>query len=417
MSKGKLLLADDSITIQKVVNLTFADEGIDVITVGDGDEAVVKAVEDHPDVILADVHMPGLTGYEVCEQIRANAETRDTPVILLVGSFEPFDEGEAARVGANAYLTKPFQSIRQLVSQVNELIESAKVRPEPAERAEAEHAANNQVQADTAGASVQPPPTEDIESFEIASYQRDPSLDVGAENDDIDSLYEQSLSDVGLDDDMIETSYSATPEAEIASEPLAEPAPGSSVEEFADEARTEEIHFDPAVLGTEAADEAHSGSHFSEPAESGFEMFPSNTDIVPPLAEDPVRDDALPPPVPFTSASQTAETERLPDLGEVGTVSVNSPFEQHAVDHEPAVIQPPGEDTEPMAERFDHTMSDTFRFEDIDLLELPPIGTNIEITSPPDAAEKGASKQIVTLSPELIEMIAQRVVEKLSEKY
>ena len=123
MSKRRLLLADDSVTIQKVVNLTFADEGIEVFTVGTGSAAIEKLMEVAPDVVLADVHMPGLNGYEVCEQVKQNQQFRDVPVILLVGSFEPFDEAEARRVGANDFLTKPFQSIRQLVQKVTDLLD------------------------------------------------------------------------------------------------------------------------------------------------------------------------------------------------------------------------------------------------------------------------------------------------------
>ncbi|MEK7723380.1 MAG: response regulator [Acidobacteriota bacterium] len=124
MSKRKLLLADDSVTIQKVVNLTFADEGIEVIAVGDGDSAMEKVAEISPDLIMADVNMPGLTGYEICERIRQDEKLSKTPVILLVGSFEPFDEDEARRVGADDYLTKPFQSIRQLVNKVTALLQA-----------------------------------------------------------------------------------------------------------------------------------------------------------------------------------------------------------------------------------------------------------------------------------------------------
>ncbi len=125
MSKRKLLLADDSITIQKVVNLTFADEGIEVITVGDGDAAMKKFVEVMPDLVMADVNIPGVDGYRICEMIKQDDETRQIPVILLVGSFEPFDEEEARRVGADDYLTKPFQSIRQLVNKVTDLLNSS----------------------------------------------------------------------------------------------------------------------------------------------------------------------------------------------------------------------------------------------------------------------------------------------------
>ncbi len=124
MSKQKLLLADDSITIQKVVNLTFADEGIEVVTAGDGDAAMQKFVEIKPDLVMVDVNMPGMDGYRICELIKEDAETKHIPVILMVGSFEPFDEEEARRVGADDYLTKPFQSIRQLVNKVSLLLDT-----------------------------------------------------------------------------------------------------------------------------------------------------------------------------------------------------------------------------------------------------------------------------------------------------
>ena len=122
MSKRKILLADDSETVQKVVNLTFELEGIEVITFGDGDSAMEQMAAVAPDVILADVNMPGMNGYDICQHIKADEATKNTPVILLVGSFEPFDEERAMQVGADDYLTKPFQSIRQLVSKVNELL-------------------------------------------------------------------------------------------------------------------------------------------------------------------------------------------------------------------------------------------------------------------------------------------------------
>jgi CheY-like chemotaxis protein len=126
VSKQKLLLADDSVTIQKVVNLTFADEGIEVISVGDGDSAMEKILETSPDLIMVDVNMPGLNGYQICEKLRNSQTFRQTPIILLVGSFEPFDEDEAKRVGADDYLTKPFQSIRQLVQKVTALLTAKK---------------------------------------------------------------------------------------------------------------------------------------------------------------------------------------------------------------------------------------------------------------------------------------------------
>lgn len=120
----KLLLADDSITIQKVVALTFAGEDIEVTAVPDGSRALDKARELKPDIVLADISMPGLNGYEFCERIRGDAGLAGTPVLLLVGSFEPFDEEKAAQAGASGRLTKPFDT-SELVGTVRAKLEEA----------------------------------------------------------------------------------------------------------------------------------------------------------------------------------------------------------------------------------------------------------------------------------------------------
>ena len=206
MSKPKLLLADDSATIQKVVNLTFEDEGIEVIGVGDGDTAIERFFDDRPDIVLADVNMPGANGYEVCEKIRSADGFRDLPVILLVGSFEPFDEAEANRVGATDVLKKPFQSIRQLVTLVTELLPKAEeVVTEPEnhngsvlEVPEQEHQAVEHVQ-----------PEQDL--GEIDNLYRDSFAEtVEMPHVDVEPVV---LGDVGMDDEMIETRL---PESSVA---------------------------------------------------------------------------------------------------------------------------------------------------------------------------------------------------------
>ena len=122
MSRRTLLLADDSPTVQKVISLTFADEGLEVLTASGGEEALARLGETVPDVLLADVHMPAPGGYELCARVKRDPRTSRVPVLLLVGTFETFDEAEARRVGADGVLTKPFQSIRELVSKVGGLI-------------------------------------------------------------------------------------------------------------------------------------------------------------------------------------------------------------------------------------------------------------------------------------------------------
>ncbi|HEX6190341.1 MAG TPA: response regulator [Pyrinomonadaceae bacterium] len=118
----KLLLADDSIAIQKVIDLTFTDEGMEVTTVDNGQDALEQLNQCRPDVVLADVFMPNVDGYALCRYIKENKRFQDVPVMLLVGSFEPFDEAEAKRAGADDVVTKPFQSIRDLVNRVGSLV-------------------------------------------------------------------------------------------------------------------------------------------------------------------------------------------------------------------------------------------------------------------------------------------------------
>jgi CheY-like chemotaxis protein len=124
----KILLADDSVTVQKIITLTFSDEGVDVVTVNNGDEAIARLQHLRPALVMADVSIPGRNGYDICEFVKTHPDMKETPVILLVPAFEPFDEERARRIGADYHLTKPFQSIRTLISTVKSLIER---RPAP----------------------------------------------------------------------------------------------------------------------------------------------------------------------------------------------------------------------------------------------------------------------------------------------
>ena len=120
--RRRILLADDSVTIQKVIELTFMDEDYEVRAVSNGDEAIQAMPEVDPDVVIADVHMPGANGYEVCR--RSKARRPEIPVLLLVGTFEPFDEAQARAAGANSFLKKPFDS-QELLQRVGDLTASA----------------------------------------------------------------------------------------------------------------------------------------------------------------------------------------------------------------------------------------------------------------------------------------------------
>ncbi len=146
----KLLLADDSVTIQKVIGISFANEDVTLVTVDNGDDAIAKTRELCPDLVLADVVMPGKTGYEVCEAIKSDPNLRHIPVLLLTGTFEAFDEDRARQVGAAGHIAKPFEA-QILVNQVNQLLAASdSAPPEALAVVEAEIEAPTRVVAESA---------------------------------------------------------------------------------------------------------------------------------------------------------------------------------------------------------------------------------------------------------------------------
>lgn len=382
MSNRRLLLADDSLTIQKVVNLTFSDEGFDVQTVSDGDSALAAIREAAPDIVLADVNMPGADGYSICEQLRSNEATNKIPVILLVGSFEPFDEEKAGSVGADAFLTKPFQSIRQLISQVNDLLAAVP-------------SSNGHVTEQ----SPQEPP-DDIASLYTESFSAD------ASKDDEPNL-EEALSgfdDSGLDDEMIETSYLATDETP---ETLDFEIVGNEAPFEQNDTKTE-----PTTEPNEQIDRLYDQAI---PVTTGYETSPLDPFSAPVEPENFASTDEQ------QSVSEKSYVETLPnvDLNATVQASEESPVES-AVD-EFVTIETTQKNSNEMGiatASFDPPVPEKL-FDEIDLLDIPSIDSNktVELTTAERAELMGSEKQVMSVSPELMELIVQRVVEKMSQKY
>ncbi len=134
----KLLLADDSVTIQRVIELTFADEDVQVLAVGDGQAAIDRIRTERPDIVLADVGMPERDGYEVSAFVKGDPQLAHIPVLLLTGAFEPIDEVRARAVGCDGVLVKPFEP-QMVISRVRDLLAGKREpvsedRSSPAER-------------------------------------------------------------------------------------------------------------------------------------------------------------------------------------------------------------------------------------------------------------------------------------------
>lgn len=151
----RILLADDSVTVQKVIELTFSDEGMQVIAVGDGQQAIERLSAERPDIVLADVSMPERDGYAVAEHVKTTPELKHIPVVLMTGAFEQLDEARARAVGCDGVLAKPFEP-QMVISIVRELL----ARPAGASEVAAEPA-STAADEPTAEAAVQRPATLD----------------------------------------------------------------------------------------------------------------------------------------------------------------------------------------------------------------------------------------------------------------
>lgn len=147
--KKKILVADDSITIQKVIQLSFPEDEYEVICVSNGREALEKLESFSPDLILADAIMPETDGYALCKSVKASKDLSHIPVLMLVGSFEPFNEEDAEQSGADGIITKPFDRV-MLVEKVKRTLQ-----PELAESAHQESSFISSTKSDADDSSLE----------------------------------------------------------------------------------------------------------------------------------------------------------------------------------------------------------------------------------------------------------------------
>lgn len=422
MATRKLLLADDSVTIQKVVNLTFADEGMDVTAVGDGDRAIEKIEQMMPDIVLADVHMPGLSGYEVCEHIKQHPRFGHIPVILLVGSFEPFDEEEAKRVGANDYLTKPFQSIRQLVSRVNALLPEQSLEEEEV----------------VTGDLVQP--VTETESDETVQST------TPAFTETWEPAPSQSFSDSVIDDELLEATPVSDSGNVAAKQPTFSSAPRETTRLSAEEISAFDINIPsasstPMEIENNEVDSATPTSSYKDYVETTSDYVETTSDYEEEIeieietsptqeVEHSVEDepDILATPSPYSTTPLSEDT--LLELGSAETVAMEVDDDDSILDlgddlYASPVVKPSqaayavgntsSANIEAMAEQT--ATNEIQNGEEVDMpssietVSTTPVIETITASSPVSVSASGGS-----LSPEAIEAIARRVVEMMSDK-
>ncbi|MCK4537935.1 MAG: response regulator [Candidatus Krumholzibacteria bacterium] len=121
MKKGKVLVVDDEINITQILEFSIGSEGYEVLTASNGEEAIDKARREQPDLIILDIMMPKIDGYEACRILKANPITKNIPVVLLTAKGRDIDKRLGYEVGASDYIIKPF-SPNKLIERIHELL-------------------------------------------------------------------------------------------------------------------------------------------------------------------------------------------------------------------------------------------------------------------------------------------------------
>ena len=267
----KLLIADDSSTIQKVFERTFPSSEFQLIFATNGAEALEKAREEKPDLIIADINMPEKNGIEVCEEVKRDPELRDIPVLLLVGVLDEFDEKDGERVGAAGYMIKPFEAtaaiskVKEVLAQASKPFEERVEEPLPAAREEEEIIELTEVVEEAKEEKVEVPPEEKEFVLESPLKDLEKELEATLEVEEKEVVEEKKGEEpLKLDISLEELELGEEVRAEAPSE---EAAPEVKVEEKLPEEKEEKLE---AILGESAEELERIETPEEKPAEEEF---------------------------------------------------------------------------------------------------------------------------------------------------
>jgi CheY-like chemotaxis protein len=352
----KILLAEDSLTIQKVFELTFAQSDFALTMVDNGVDAVRLAAEILPDLVIADVTLPGRTGFEVASDLSG---VRGCPVLVLSGSLGPFDEETFKSSGARGVLFKPFES-QELIDKVNEMLSAAEVATEASAGQAAAPGTEewdfSDVLEEVEGGPGKPP---------AAFLQRDVPPGAPAAGDAI----ELDEFDVSLEE------IEAPPDEEVLAEPPFTP------ETPCEDEPAGITDISPALASVEELEEI----------EDLEEMELLHKETEGPLAVEP-------PPAPAAAPESEAVAE---EEAELALEALDADLESCAMDegepeHEPEVALQPEEDLDAIAEPAPVAVP------------APPAAANAEI-----AAAEALREQFSARAREIVEKVATEAVEKV----
>jgi CheY-like chemotaxis protein len=401
MSK-KLLLADDSVTIQKVIQIIFAHEDYELTVTDNGDSALEKAREIRPDLVMADVYMPGKNGYELTSAIKQDPALQHVPVLLLAGSFEPFDEDKARSCKADAWIEKPFES-QTLIDKVAELLSAAREAPEsPVPVAEPVAVVDVEESSPVALEETQealPGPMNT--GPEMAAAPEDPFGDISFEEETpaVEPAPVEDWSDVVVESPVAESVVEDT--FAVAEEPVTESS-GSVAADFAiKEAPVEETDFDVFEMGDD-------------------EIMPLGDDDI--LGEEDLELVLPEQTLAAWSRDDTADEDIFSEpLEEVPAVEAEPvfvpPVEPPALEEEFAAVDPVAEETPVFGEPVEETPPG---FEEPAADSVPDEESSIDIEEPGPVvlpvAVAAVETKVSALSEEDVEQLIEKVVTKVVEK-
>jgi CheY-like chemotaxis protein len=383
-----ILLADDSLTIQKVVELTFADTEYNVVAQSSGEDLLQRLPEVRPDLVICDIIMPGKDGYEVCQEIKSDPASLHIPVILLSGTFEPFDRDRALAAGCSEIITKPFEA-RKLVDCVERLLQG-----EVEERATAEVPAvspDATVEVELPAevpAQQEPPPESEAEPVAAPAFDTPAAEDVAME--------EASIDDAAYNENALEFTDTGFADMEAAA---GEVAPADSSGDLADDALEFEFSDEHEAFGEPdepAAEQPEYSAPTDEPpTEPDFSVevaapsAPDDLEVGTPAEPFPEPGDETGPPVadstsPFASPAADpaapatgVEESELPPTTLPGE-ELPSPAEPEPVD---AFESQPVEVVEPYSEPVAEDIPEE-TFEGAPQLEAEPVAPPAPIDEP-----------------------------------
>jgi CheY-like chemotaxis protein len=286
---SRLLVADDSITIQKIVSMAFENEDVEVEGVGDGQEAFHRIPEFNPDIVLADVDMPGLNGFELSTKIKESPKTNNIQVLLLASDFEDFDEQRYKACGANNHISKPFKS-DDIVAMVKSMLNG--LSDDDIDHLEID-LVENHIESSDLEITKQPEDnvklaSEFVDSLKVPKSQEEPSLEELL--DSVEKLSTDGMKTSVFEDDGKEEISERGTRAVVDREPeLNEPLELSTSDEVLD--LLEDDSIDPKSFNTEKDLDAtlplsESDDDIMDQMISGVEELKKSVKIAEPEAEE-----------------------------------------------------------------------------------------------------------------------------------